>query len=47
MAKLRERFAGLGVVPGNDGTRRSYTAFIAAELTRWRGVIQAAGVKPD
>ena len=45
-AKLRERFAGLGVVPGTMGPA-DYTAFIAAELTRWRGVIQAAGVKPD
>ncbi|RYI99651.1 MAG: tripartite tricarboxylate transporter substrate binding protein, partial [Acetobacteraceae bacterium] len=45
-AKLRERFAGLGVVPGTMGPAE-YTAFIAAELTRWRGVIQAAGVKPD
>jgi tripartite-type tricarboxylate transporter receptor subunit TctC len=44
--KLRERFAGLGVVPGTMGAAE-YTAFIAAELARWRGLIQAAGVKPD
>ena len=45
-AKLRERFAGIGVVPGRMG-QAEYTAFIAAELARWRGVIEAAGVKPD
>lgn len=45
-ARLRERFAGLGVVPGSLGPAE-YTAFIAGELARWRGVIQAAGVKPD
>ncbi|WP_200306972.1 Bug family tripartite tricarboxylate transporter substrate binding protein, partial [Paracraurococcus ruber] len=44
--KLRERFAGIGVVPGRLGAA-DYTAFIGAELERWRGVIQAAGVKPD
>ncbi|MFZ4410284.1 MAG: Bug family tripartite tricarboxylate transporter substrate binding protein [Paracraurococcus sp.] len=44
--KLRERFAGIGVVPGTLGAA-AYTGFIAAELARWRGVIQAAGIKPD
>lgn len=45
-ARLRERFAGIGVVPGRmDST--AYTALIGGELVRWRGVIQAAGIKPD
>jgi tripartite-type tricarboxylate transporter receptor subunit TctC len=45
-AKLRDRFAGIGVVPGAMGAAE-YTAFIGAELARWRGVIQAAGIRPD
>jgi len=44
--KLRERFAGIGVVPGEMGPA-AYTSFIAGELERWRGVILAAGVKAD
>lgn len=44
--QVRERFAGIGVVPGHMGTEE-YTAFIAAELARWRDVILAAGVKAD
>jgi tripartite-type tricarboxylate transporter receptor subunit TctC len=44
--KLRERFAGIGVVPGTLGPA-DYTAFIAGELERWRGVIRAAGIRPD
>ena len=44
--KLRERFAGIGVVPGSMGAA-DYTAFIASELDRWRGVIETAGIKPD
>jgi tripartite-type tricarboxylate transporter receptor subunit TctC len=44
--KLRERFAGIGVVPGAMGAA-AYAGFIAAELARWRAVIQAAGIKPD
>ncbi|MFC7473873.1 Bug family tripartite tricarboxylate transporter substrate binding protein [Dankookia sp. GCM10030260] len=45
-AKLRERFAGIGVVPGRlDAT--AYTALIAAELARWREVIRTAGIRPD
>ncbi|MEN0076522.1 MAG: tripartite tricarboxylate transporter substrate binding protein [Paracraurococcus sp.] len=43
---LRERFAGIGVVPGPMDPA-AYAALIASELERWRGVIQAAGVKPD
>ena len=45
-ATLRERFAGIGVVPGTMGPA-DYTGLIASELARWRGVIQAAGIKPD
>ena len=45
-ARLRERFAGIGVVPGRMGPGE-YTGLIAGELSRWRGVIQAAGVTPD
>lgn len=44
--RLRERFAGIGVVPGKLG-QAEYTGFIGAELARWRGVIQAANVRPD
>jgi tripartite-type tricarboxylate transporter receptor subunit TctC len=43
---LRERFAGIGVRPGTLG-RADYTAFIKAELDRWRAVIQAGGIQPD
>jgi hypothetical protein len=44
--RLRERFAGLGVVPGTLGPAE-YTAFIAGEPDRWRAVIRAAGVRSD
>jgi len=44
--KLRERFGAIGVVPGRLGPAE-YTALITAELARWRGVIEAAGIKPD
>jgi tripartite-type tricarboxylate transporter receptor subunit TctC len=44
--KLRERFGAIGVVPGRMGPAE-YTALITAELARWRGVIEAAGIKPD
>ncbi|WP_235907707.1 Bug family tripartite tricarboxylate transporter substrate binding protein [Siccirubricoccus phaeus] len=44
--KLQERFANIGVVPGRMGPA-AYTAMIQGELTRWRGVIQSAGIKPD
>ncbi|MDO9707067.1 Bug family tripartite tricarboxylate transporter substrate binding protein [Paracraurococcus lichenis] len=44
--RLQERFAAIGVVPGRMGAAE-YTALIAAELDRWRGVIRDAGVKPD
>ncbi len=45
-ARLRERFAGLGVVPGRMGPA-DYTSLVTSELARWRRVIQEAGVKPD
>ncbi|MBL6454820.1 tripartite tricarboxylate transporter substrate binding protein [Belnapia sp. T6] len=44
--RVRERFAGLGVVPGRMGPAE-YTGLITGELARWRRVIQEAGVKPD
>jgi len=44
--RLRERFAGLGVVPGRLGPAE-YAGFIAQELARWRGVIEAGGIRPD
>lgn len=44
--KLQARFASIGVVPGQLGAAE-YTAFIRTELARWRGVIQAAGIRPD
>jgi tripartite-type tricarboxylate transporter receptor subunit TctC len=45
-ARVRERFAGIGVVPGRMGPAE-YTALITGELARWRRVIQEAGIKPD
>ena len=45
-AKLRERFATIGVVPGRMDAA-GYTALIAGELARWREVIRTAGIKPD
>jgi tripartite-type tricarboxylate transporter receptor subunit TctC len=43
---VRERFAGIGVVPGRMGPEE-YTTFIAAELARWGDVIKSAGVKAE
>jgi tripartite-type tricarboxylate transporter receptor subunit TctC len=45
-AKLRDRFATIGVVPGRLDAA-GYTALIAGELARWREVIRTAGIKPD
>ncbi|MBL6078618.1 tripartite tricarboxylate transporter substrate binding protein [Belnapia sp. T18] len=44
--RVRERFAGLGVLPGQMGPAE-YAALVTGELARWRQVIQEAGVKPD
>jgi tripartite-type tricarboxylate transporter receptor subunit TctC len=44
--RIVARFAGIGVVPGAMGPAE-YSAFIASELVRWRGVIQAAGVRAE
>lgn len=44
--QVRERFAGIGVVPGTMGPAQ-YTAMIVSELDRWRDVIRAAGIRPD
>ncbi|SDC66441.1 Bug family tripartite tricarboxylate transporter substrate binding protein [Belnapia rosea] len=44
--RVRERFAGLGVVPGRMGPAE-YTALVSGELARWRRVVEGAGVKPD
>jgi tripartite-type tricarboxylate transporter receptor subunit TctC len=44
--RVRERFAGIGVVPGRMGPAE-YTALVSGELARWRRVIEEAGVKPD
>ncbi|SDB67010.1 Bug family tripartite tricarboxylate transporter substrate binding protein [Belnapia rosea] len=44
--RVRERFAGLGVVPGRMGPAE-YTALVSGELARWRRVVEEAGVKPD
>jgi tripartite-type tricarboxylate transporter receptor subunit TctC len=44
--RVRERFAGLGVIPGRMGPAE-YAALVAGELARWRQVIEEAGVKPD
>ncbi|MCO6416962.1 tripartite tricarboxylate transporter substrate binding protein [Siccirubricoccus sp. KC 17139] len=44
--KLQERFANIGVVPGRMDPA-AYTAMIQGELTRWREVIQSAGIKAD
>ncbi len=43
---LRERFATIGVRPGTLG-RADYTAFIKAELDRWRAVIRTGGIQAD
>lgn len=45
-ARVRERFAAIGVVPGTLGPAE-YTALIRGELARWRGVIAAGGIRPD
>jgi tripartite-type tricarboxylate transporter receptor subunit TctC len=43
---LRERFAAIGVRPGTMGPEE-YTAFIRAELDRWREVVRAANIRAD
>ena len=43
---LRERFAAIGVRPGSMGAG-AYTAFIRAELDRWREVIRAGDIRAD
>lgn len=45
-ARVRERFAAIGVVPGALGPTE-YTALVRAELERWRDVIAAGGIRPD
>jgi tripartite-type tricarboxylate transporter receptor subunit TctC len=45
-AAVQERFAAIGVRPGRMGAE-AYTAFIAAELARWREVIRAGGIRAD
>jgi tripartite-type tricarboxylate transporter receptor subunit TctC len=41
-----EKLKGLSFVPAGE-SREAFAAYIAAEITKWRGVIQAAGVKID
>jgi tripartite-type tricarboxylate transporter receptor subunit TctC len=45
-AKLRERFATIGVVPGTLGPAE-YTALIRGELDRWREVIRSAAIRAE
>lgn len=41
-----EKLKGLSFMPAGE-SRQAFAAYIAAEITKWRGVIQAAGVKVD
>jgi tripartite-type tricarboxylate transporter receptor subunit TctC len=45
-ADVRKRYADLGVHPGS-GTPADLDAFIAAELTKWRGVVEATRVSAE
>lgn len=47
--KLRQRFAELATAPGNDErtTIAFHKRFLAAEVERWRPIIQAAGAFAD
>jgi tripartite-type tricarboxylate transporter receptor subunit TctC len=44
--RTRERFANIGVVPGQGGPAE-YTALITAELARWREVIRTGNIRAD
>lgn len=41
-----EKLKGLSFVPAGE-SRQQFAAYIAAEIAKWRGVIEAAGVKVD
>jgi tripartite-type tricarboxylate transporter receptor subunit TctC len=41
-----EKLKGLSFVPAGE-SREAFAAYIVAEIAKWRGVIQAAGVKID
>jgi tripartite-type tricarboxylate transporter receptor subunit TctC len=41
-----EKLKGLSFIPAGE-PRQAFAAYIEAEITKWRGVIQAAGVKID
>ena len=44
--KMKARLAGQGLeLVGN--TPAEFDAFIRAEITKWRGVLKAAGIKPE
>jgi len=43
---VRERMRADGMEPASD-ERRSYGAFVAAELERWVPVVRASGAKAD
>ena len=44
-SSLREQLASLGIEPQTGSNPRAATAYIQSEMTRWRPVIQALGVK--
>jgi tripartite-type tricarboxylate transporter receptor subunit TctC len=41
-----EKLKGLSFVPAGE-SREAFAAYIVAEIAKWRGVIQSAGVKID
>ena len=45
-AEVRERFAGFGAFPGG-GSPQDLDAFIRAELTKWRKVVETTGAHVD
>jgi tripartite-type tricarboxylate transporter receptor subunit TctC len=46
LADVKERFAQQGAVPTPMSAQR-YTAFIAAEMAKWRPVVKSSGAKVD
>jgi tripartite-type tricarboxylate transporter receptor subunit TctC len=46
MAETRARFAQMGGVP-MPGSPADFSAFVQAEIAKWRGVIQREGLQMD